>query len=168
MRKLAITTAAALCALAAASVWGSEIVLYEDFEGEGSKSRWSFTPENDWERLKEGTCYYVHFSGLRGGEAVSKNIITVNPGEKYKITYRYRGGPNTLWWGNNTPYYGAYMSRWWVAMVIVDTPKAERVDFKLTVGNFRENGCDIDYVIIRRCGTAVSPTSLGRVKALFK
>ncbi len=168
MKKLVITTAAALTALAAVCAWGSEIVLRENFEDENYKGRWDFTPENYWERIKEGTDHYMHFWGPAGGEAVSKKDITVNVGEKYKITYRYRGGPNSLWWGNRSVYYGPCEGRWQAVVVIVDTPKAERLKFKLVVGNFRDKGCDFDDVVIWRCETAVSSTSLGRVRALFR
>jgi hypothetical protein len=165
--KVWIWGAAALAALVAAPALAAVTVLSETFEGQGYKNKWTFTPAAAWSQQEQANNHYMAFAGSDGGRAESTRAIRVNDGEFYKISLRYRHGPAEVEWG---PYkLGDLTSSdtWKAASFTKATTKQEQLEFEVRVPNTASR-FHFDDVLIVMCETAVSPTSLGRVRALFR
>jgi hypothetical protein len=167
MVKVRIWGTAALAALVAAPALAAVTVLSETFEGQGYKSKWVFTPVAAWSQQEQGTNHYMAFAGSAGGQAESTKAIRVNNGELYKITLRYRHGPAEVEWGPYALGHLTASATWKRVSFMKPTTKQEQLEFEVRVPN-TASSFDFDDVLIVRCETAVSPTSLGRVRALFR
>jgi hypothetical protein len=158
---------AALAALVAAPALAAVTVLSEDFEGQGWKNKWNLTPADAWSQQEEGQNHYMAFAGTAGGRAQSEKQIHVNDGELYKITLRYRHGPAEVEWGPYKLGDLASSATWKGVSFMKETTVKEELQFEVRVKDTASR-FHFDDVLIVRCETAVAPTSLGRVRALFR
>jgi hypothetical protein len=158
---------AALAGLVAAPALASVTVLSENFEGQGYKNKWTFTPSAAWTQLEQDTNQYMAFAGDSGGSAESTKAIRVDDGDLYKITLRYRRGPAEVKLGSYLLGRVALASAWKEVTFMRTTKKQEDLAFKIVVPG-TTSLFHFDDVLIARCETAVAPTSLGRVRALFR
>jgi hypothetical protein len=160
-----ITAAAVLLAGAAAA---ATVILNEDFETPDPASRWTFWPFVEWRvRSEPGRGYYMSFSGSGGGAESRKNVL-VKKGETYKVGLDYRSSDDDVevTWGDK----GKFIPRVgdWTRDEFVLVMGADRIaNLRITIGRYARP-FDFDNVLVVRCDAAVSPASLGRVKALFK
>jgi hypothetical protein len=185
MRKLAILTAAALCALAACCVWGYRFV---DARFEGS---W---PPSDWEIKKEGSGdWYWEWGPWNAAGSVADApgraelwSKSFNPGANNLVYYRfdaYRDKEPYSSQGKFALYYAdppvaVFHSRdierpyrkWYVisGTVVPALNRPVRAVFSIAGGG--RGFLNVDNVVLmdREPEPAVSPASLGRVKALFR
>jgi hypothetical protein len=168
MKKMVwMCAAAALAGLVAAPALASVTVLSENFEGQGYKNKWTFTPSAAWTQQEQGSNHYMAFAGSSGGSAESTKPVRVDDGDKYKIQLRYRYGPARVEWG---PYLIGRLesaTSWKDVSFMRTTNKQEELAFKVVVPGTTSR-FHFDDVVILRCETAVAPTSLGRVRALFR
>lgn len=158
---------AALAGLVAAPALASVTVLSENFEGQGYKNKWTFTPSAAWTQQEQGTNHYMAFAGDSGGSAESTKAIRVDDGELYKITLRYRYGPAKVELGSYLLGHVESGSAWKEVSFMRTTKKQEELEFGIVVPGTTSR-FHFDDVLIARCETAVAPTSLGRVRALFR
>jgi hypothetical protein len=165
--KVLILGAAAMAALAAAPALAAVTVLSENFEGQGWKNKWDLTPPDEWAQQEQGGNHYMAFAGQDGGRAESTKAIRVNDGELYKVKLRYRYGPAEVEWGPYKLGDLASSSAWKEASFMKATTKREQLQLEVRVKDTASR-FHFDDVLIVRCETAVAPTSLGRVRALFR
>ncbi len=158
---------AALAGLVAAPALAAVTVLSENFEGQGYKNKWTFTPSGAWTQQEQGTNHYMAFAGGDGGRAESTKAVRVGEDELYKITLRYRHGPAEVEWGPYLLGRVASAAAWKEVSFMRTTKKQEELEFGVGVPNTTSR-FHFDDVLIVRCEPAVAPTSLGRVKALFR
>lgn len=158
---------AALAILVAAPALAAITVLSENFEGQGWKNKWDFTPADEWSQQEQGENKYMAFVGQDGGRAESTKAIRVNDGELYKIKLRYRYGPGEVEWGTYKLGDLSSAASWKEVSFKKATTTQEELQFEVRVKNTASR-FNFDDVLIVRCETAVSPTSLGRVRALFR
>ncbi len=162
-----ICAAAALACMVAAPALASITVLSENFEGQGYKNKWTFKPSDEWTQEEQETNHYMAFAGDSGGSAESTKPVRADDGDLYKITLRYRRGPAKVEFG---PYLLGRLEvapGWKEVSFMRTTKKQEELAFKIVVPGTTSR-FHFDDVLILRCETAVSPTSLGRVRALFR
>ncbi len=158
---------AALAGLVAAPALASVTVLSENFEGQGYKNKWTFTPSAAWTQLEQDTNHYMAFAGDSGGSAESTKPVRADDGDLYKITLRYRRGPAEVKLGSYLLGRVALASAWKEVTFMRTTKKQEELAFEIVVPG-TTSLFHFDDVLILRCETAVAPTSLGRVRALFR
>lgn len=159
--------AAALAALVAVPALAAVTVLSENFEGQGWKNKWDFNPPDEWSQQEQGSNHYMAFVGQNGGRAETSKGIRVNDGELYKIKLRYRYGPGDVSWGPYELGDLASSATWKEVSFMKATTQREQLPFEVRVRDTASR-FNFDDVLIVRCETAVSPTSLGRVRALFR
>lgn len=165
--KLWIYGTVVLAALAAAPALAAVTVLSENFEGQGWKNKWDLTPADEWSQQEQGNNHYLAFAGQDGGSAENTKGVRVNDGELYKITLRYRYGPAEVEWGSYKLGDISSSATWKEVSFVKATTKQEQLQFEVRVRNTASR-FHIDDVLIVRCETAVAPSSLGRVRALFR
>jgi|GEM_PF-3197645 len=163
---LSITAAAVVFAGAAAA---ATVILNEDFEAPDPGSRWVFWPFGVWHlRSAPGRGYYVSFTGSSGGGTESRKSVVVKKGETYKVglDYHFGGDEVEVTWGDKgkvIPRAGDWKREEFVLIM-----GADRIaNLRITIGEHAYL-FDFDNVLVVRCEAAVSPASLGRVKALFR
>ncbi len=160
-----ITVAAVLLPGAAAA---ATVILNENFETPDPGSRWTVWPFVEWRvRSEAGHGYYMSFSGYEGGAESRKNVL-VKKGETYKVGLDYRSNDDDVevTWGDK----GKFIPRAadWKREEFVLIMGADRIaNLRVTIGR-HVRPFDFDNVLVVRCEAAVSPASLGRVKALFR
>ncbi len=159
--------AAALAALVAAPALAAVTVLSENFEGQGWKNRWDFRPAAEWSQQQEGSNHYMAFAGQNGGRAETTKGIRVNNGELYKIRLRYRYGPGDVSWGSYELGDLPSSASWRQISFMRNMTRQEQITFEVRARDTASR-LHFDDVLIVRCETAVAPTSLGRVRALFR
>jgi hypothetical protein len=167
-RVLIVAAVAAFAGFVVAPAQAAVTVLSENFEDQGYKGRWTFTPSDAWTRREQGTNHYMAFAGGSRGSAESTKPVRVEDGDKYKIQLRYRHGPARVMW---YPYFLSrleYMFSWVEVSFMWTANKQEDLAFQIVVFPGTTMRLHFDDVLILRCETGVVPTSLGRVKALFK
>lgn len=165
--KVWIFGTAALAALVAAPALAAVTVLSENFEGQGWKNKWDLTPADEWSQQEQGSNHYMAFAGQNGGRAETVRGIRVNDGELYKIKLRYRYGPADVSWGSYELGDLGSSTSWKEVSFMKATTKQEQLQFEVRVRDTASR-FNFDDVLIVRCETAVAPTSLGRVRALFR
>jgi hypothetical protein len=165
--KLWIYGTVVLAALAAAPALAAVTVLSENFEGQGWKNKWDFTPADEWSQQEQGENKYMAFAGQEGGRAESTKVIRVNDGELYKIKLRYRYGPGEVEWGTYKLGDLSSAASWKEVSFMKATTTQEELEFEVRVKDTASR-FHFDDVLIVRCETAVAPSSLGRVRALFR
>ena len=158
---------ATLAILVAAPALAVVTVLSENFEGQGWKNKWDFTPADEWSQQEQGSNHYMAFAGQDGGRAESTKAIRVNDGELYKIKLRYRYGPGEVEWGTYKLGDLSSAASWKEVSFMKATTKQEQLQFEVRVKDTASR-FHFDDVLIVKCETAVAPTSLGRVRALFR
>jgi hypothetical protein len=158
---------AVLAVLVATPALAAVTVLSENFEGQGWKNKWDFTPPDEWSQQEQGGNHYMAFSGQDGGRAETVRGIRVNDGELYKIQLRYRYGPAEVEWGTYKLGDLSSSASWKEVSFMKATTKQEQLQFEVRVKDTASR-FHFDDVLIVRCETAVAPSSLGRVRALFR
>ena len=151
----------------AASVWARQVVLREDFEKVGCLNWWDEWPTENWEWKYELLNWYFKFEGEGGGWAKSLKVVAVRKGETYKVELYTRYDSATVYWGNQSKVVPRAGGDWKTAAFAVVMPADGVAHFHLTVPATTRK-FDFDDVCVTRCGVAVSPASLGRIRALFR
>ncbi len=154
-------------AAVAASAWGRQVVLWEDFEKVGCLNRWDEWPTENWEWKYEPLNWYFKFEGEGGGGAKSLKVVAVKKGETYKVELYTRYDSATVYWGNQSKVVPRAGGDWKAAAFAVVMPADGAAHFHLAVPAATRK-FDFDDVRVTRCGVAVAPTSLGHIRALFR
>jgi hypothetical protein len=165
--RVLILGTAALAILVATPALAAVTVLSENFEGQGWKNKWDFTPPDEWAQQVQGDNHYMAFAGQEGGRAETVKGVHVNDGEIYKIKLRYRYGPAEVEWGTYKLGDLASSAAWKEVSFIKATAAKEELQLEVRVRDTASR-FHFDDVLIVRCETAIAPTSLGRVRALFR
>lgn len=159
-----------LLLLAVSTAFASDVIFFDDFETNPFLSRWKNSPTNPWQWHRP-----PHWGYISNGSTTSSSISTTKsfksePGVKYKLSCRFKrgGGEFTnfaLIWINNN-FEITRKTEYWKRsehFIIGDGNKSP-----IYVTKTVYCGVSLDDLELKKCEVGVGPTSLGKVKALYK